>query len=364
MGLPMEKIGFVYDAGFRNLDYGSGHIMRGDRYERALNEFKVLGLDSSLKTIPPRQAMEDELLLFHTRDYVEKVKSLNTTTGVPIGPDTPSFPGIFDVANLSVGASLTAADLLLNDSFEIAGNICGGWHHAFSETGRGFCIFNDIVITAEYILQRGKRKILILDYDAHHGDGTQKAFYNRPDVLTISIHENPETLYPYMTGFEHERGEGKGLGFNFNIPMPPYATDELFLLPFQQFIPKVLDSFQPDVILLQMGVDGHCDCVISHLHYSLLGYQGASRVLTDWVHRHHKKLLFLGGGGFVHPMLGRAWGIQLTEFAGRSVALNVEGDRDHCFTEMDSSEKNKLQEILNKHLEMISSIQNDSGINT
>ncbi len=346
----MEQIGFVYDSEFKRLDYGSGHIMRGDRYERARQEFSRLGLLSVLSEISPRPATEEELALFHTPETISRVKSLNHTRGVPLGPDTPTFPGIFDAASLSVGASLTAAEVLLRGEFDIAGNICGGWHHAFEDSPRGFCIFNDIVVTARYLLAKGVKKILILDYDAHHGDGTQRAFYEDPRVLTISIHQDPNTLYPYRTGFPNERGKGKGEGFNFNCPMPPYATDTLWLKPFETFLPEVLDLFAPDFILLQMGVDAHCDCVISHLHVSLAGYQKASQFVAHWVRKRGKKLLYLGGGGFVHPMLGRGWGIQLAEFANISVPLNTKEDAAHCAVPPESYSTPEVENYLREHL--------------
>ena len=345
----MKRIGFVFDQAFSGLDYGSGHIMRGDRYERARREFDRLGILPALTEISPRHATEEELNLFHTREYISRVKSLNQTRGVPLGPDTPTFPGIFDVASLSVGASLTAADVLLKGDFAIAGNVCGGWHHAFENSARGFCIFNDIAVTARYLLKKGVEKILILDYDAHHGDGTQRAFYEDSRVLTISIHQDPTTLYPYQTGFPNERGRGKGTGFNFNCPMPPYAPDALWLKPFETFLPEALNLFDPDFILLQMGVDGHCDCVISHLHVSLVGYQKASRFLTRWVREHDKKLLFLGGGGFVHPMLGRAWGIQLAEFAEIAASLNAEEDATHCAVPPESYSSRNVENYLREH---------------
>ena len=353
----MEKIGFVYAEGFSQLDFGEGHVMRGDRYERARQEFSRLGIVPVLEHVAPRRASAEELALFHTPDYIARVASLNDTRGIPLGPDTPTFPGIFEVAALSVGASLTAADLLLNDSFQIAGNLCGGWHHAFENTARGFCIFNDIAVTARYLLEKGIAKILILDYDAHHGDGTQRAFYRDPRVLTVSIHQDPRTLYPYTTGFARERGADGGEGYNFNCPMPPYATEAVWLKPFETFLPRLLDYFAPDLILLQMGVDGHCDCVISHLHISLAGYQKASRFLAKWVRENRKKLLFLGGGGFVHPMLGRAWGVQLAEFAQTTVPLDISEDARHCEVPIDTEQVAEVEGYLEAHVEFWESIR-------
>ncbi len=322
----------VHSDEYRRLDFGPGHPMRGDRYEKALAVFREKGLLGREEIVieSPSPATFEELTSFHTPEYVERVRSMSRAGHGSIAPDTPVFPGIYEAGAISVGGSIRAMELVLEGSCNVAGNLCGGWHHAFAETGRGFCIFNDIAVIVNLMLRRGVRRVMVLDIDAHHGDGTQRAFYRRSDVLTVSFHQDPRTLYPFASGFVEEIGEGDGVGYNFNVPLPPDAKDADFIYAFDAMVPALLEAYAPEVLVLQMGVDGHCTGVVSYLSYSLRSYDHASRVLADILPRIPTKLIFLGGGGFVHPTLGLAWGVQIANFAGVPFDVDVEGDAASC----------------------------------
>ncbi len=325
-------VALVHSDEYRRLDFGPGHPMRGDRYDRAMAVFREKGLLDSGGVVveAPRPATFEELTSFHTAEYVERLRTLSKLGYGSITPDTPVFPGIYEAGAISVGGSIRAMELALDGAYPAAGNLCGGWHHAFAETGRGFCILNDIAIVVNLMLRRGVRRVMVLDIDAHHGDGTQRAFYRRSDVLTVSFHQDPRTLYPFATGFVDEAGEGEGLGYNFNVPMPPDAKDADFLHAFDALVPALLEAYAPEVLVLQMGVDGHCSGIVSHLSYSLKSYDHASRVLAEILPRTSTKLIFLGGGGFVHPTLGLAWGVQIANFAGVPFDVDTEGDAASC----------------------------------
>ena len=310
----MNKVVLYYDSNFEALDFGPGHPMRGDRYPKALAEFRRTGLLEQLEIRSPELIGDDILTLFHTPEYVGLVKEANTGGGRNVGSEVPGFKGIYDVARLSVSATVSGARALVRDEAEVAVNVCGGWHHAFADRGRGFCIFNDIAVAVYYLQQRQKiKKVMVLDYDAHHGDGTQRAFYEDPMVLTASFHQDPRTLYPYLTGFEGERGSGPGEGFNHNFLLPEGAGDDEFIARFQE-VPGLLREFQPEVLILQMGVDGSQECVIANLRLTGSSYDYASRKIMELKDELGFKLLALGGGGFVHPMLGLNWGIQISNF--------------------------------------------------
>ena len=255
--MTVNNVAFIYSDDFKKLDFGAGHPMRGDRYRKALYEFKKLNLLNNFTVKDPQLISGDIIRLFHTADYVNKVHNVSNTGLGSFGEEVPVFKGIYDVALLSVSASVTAANYLANnDPFEIAINICGGWHHAFEHKGRGFCIFNDIAITAEYLLERKHiKKIMIIDYDAHHGDGTQRAFYDKSEIYTISFHQDPTGFYPFRTGYENEIGTGEGKSFNRNFPLSPSCRDEEFILKFEQ-VRKLIGNFEPEIVILQMGVDG------------------------------------------------------------------------------------------------------------
>ena len=310
----MDKVVLYYDSGFESLDFGPGHPMRGDRYPKALEEFERMGLLKRIEIHSPKLIGDEILTLFHAPEYVDLVKEANSGGGRSVGSEVPGFKGIFDVARLSVSATVNGARALARNEAEVAVNICGGWHHAFADRGRGFCIFNDIAVAARYLRERENiKKVMVLDYDVHHGDGTQRAFYEDPTVFTISFHQDPHTLYPFQTGFEDERGRGPGEGFNRNFSLPAGSEDEEFISRFQD-LPGLLREFQPEVLILQMGVDGSDECVMANLRLTGKAYDYASRKIMELKDELGFKLLALGGGGFVHPMLGINWGIQIRNF--------------------------------------------------
>ena len=310
----MNKVVLYYDPGFEALDFGPGHPMRGDRYPRAMGEFRRQGLLERLSVREPEVISDDILTLFHSPAYVELVKKVSATGRGNLGSEVPGFKGIYEAARLSVSATVSGARILAQGEAEVAVNICGGWHHAFADQGRGFCIFNDIAVAVRYLQEREKiKKVMILDYDAHHGDGSQRAFYEDPWVFTVSFHQDPQTLYPFVTGFEGEIGNGPGQGFNRNFPLLAGALDEEFIARFQEF-PALLRKFQPEVLILQIGVDGSRECVIANMRLTEKAYDYASRTVIELKDELGFKILALGGGGFVHPMLGRNWGVQLKNF--------------------------------------------------
>ncbi|MBN1522046.1 MAG: hypothetical protein JW928_05885 [Candidatus Aureabacteria bacterium] len=311
----MNKVALIYSEDFKKLDFGYGHPMRGDRYEKALREFEKMNLMDRLLMDKPDAVSEDILNLFHTPDYIKKVQEVSRTGSGSFGEEVPGFKGIYDIALLSVSASVTAADHIAgNDLCDVAVNICGGWHHAFENKGRGFCIFNDIAVAANYLLKRKNiKKIMIVDYDAHHGDGTQRAFYNCSSIYTISFHQDPLTMYPFITGYEKEAGEGAGEGFNKNFSLSPLCDDDEFISKFDQ-LRLLIRDFVPEVLILQMGVDGSRECRISHMQLTQRAYDYASKLLMSLQKKYRYKILALGGGGFVHPMLGQNWGVQIRNF--------------------------------------------------
>jgi acetoin utilization protein AcuC len=314
----MNKVVLVYDDDFKRLDFGLSHPMKGNRYAEALEEFKKMGLLDRLDIKEPKTISEDVIGLYHTPDYIKKVKKVSQTAEGSFGQEVPVIKGIYDIISLSVSASITAADYITDSgSYDVAVNICGGWHHAFENMGRGFCVFNDIAITANYILKEKKlRKIMIVDYDAHHGDGTQRAFYEDSRVYTVSFHQNPATLYPFRTGYKEEKGLNAGEGFNRNFPLSSTCSDDEFILEFKK-LSKLVEDFKPEVVILQMGVDGSKQCTISNMQLTNKSYDYASKLIMDLQKKYKFKTLALGGGGFVHPILGQNWGIQIQNFIGK-----------------------------------------------
>ncbi|MCG2722231.1 MAG: hypothetical protein L6290_09490, partial [Thermodesulfovibrionales bacterium] len=184
---------------------------------------------------------------------------------------------------------------------DIAFNIGGGLHHALSRRASGFCYLNDPVVAIMSLLKKGKR-VAYIDIDAHHGDGVQDAFYATDRVLTISIHETGTILFP-GTGFEDETGTGKGEGYSVNIPMPPTADDELFVYAFDEIVPPLLNTFNPDFVVTQLGVDSFHGDPLAHLNYTNNGFCKVVRRMKEL----SPKWVALGGGGYNIANVTKAW---------------------------------------------------------
>jgi acetoin utilization protein AcuC len=262
----------------------------------------------SVQLISTVKADEENLTLFHSREYLNILKNANDgylagdAYSYGLGPgDNPIFPGLYDWSLWVTGATLQAVDFVANGEGELAFNIAGGLHHAMGSRASGFCYVNDSVIGILKLLNRGRR-VAYIDIDAHHADGVQKAFYQTDQVLTISLHENGYTLFP-GTGFEYEIGEGKGEGYSVNIPFLPNTDDETYLWAFEEIVPPLIQAFQPDVVVTQLGVDTFYNDPLTNLHLSIFGFEKVVRRIKDLAPR----WVALGGGGYDVSNVTRAW---------------------------------------------------------
>jgi len=211
------KTAFIYSDDFAKYDYGPEHPLKPVRLKLTHDLIRAYGLFSlpDVHVVEAKPAEEDDLLLYHTRDYIEMLKAANSGLEIPgeerygLGfGDNPVFEGVFEWSRLVTGASLQAAGLVDSGEVPIAFNISGGLHHALASRASGFCYINDPVIVISSLLKKGRR-VVYIDIDAHHGDGVQEAFYRTDKVLTISLHESGRYLFP-GTGFESETGEEEG----------------------------------------------------------------------------------------------------------------------------------------------------------
>lgn len=301
----------------------AGHPLRPERLRdtwemlQAYNAFTP----PTTQIVPPRPPTDNELAMFHTRDYIEAVKRLSR--GEPgvnpaqfhFGPgDNPVFAGMFESEGLKVGSALVAAELLLNDEADVAFSFAGGLHHAGPDFASGFCVFGDGAVAIHRLLAHGWR-VAYIDIDAHHGDGVQAAFYSDPRVLTISFHESGHYLFP-GTGFVHELGQGDGHGFSVNIPLLPYTNDETIIWAFDQIVPPLLARFAPDVIVAQLGVDAHWRDPLTHLSLTTHGFVS----LFERIHRLAPRWLAVGGGGYDRAVVPRAWTLAWGVMSGQSFA--------------------------------------------
>ncbi|GAF76276.1 unnamed protein product, partial [marine sediment metagenome] len=220
--------------------------------------------------VEPASATRDEITVVHTGEYLDALQAAQegslAVEGLQMGlgtGDCPVFEGMYDYAALACGATLTGVKLILAGETDVAFNPSGGYHHAFRSRAAGFCYINDSAIACWHLAAGGKR-VLYIDVDAHHGDGVQDAFYSSNDVMTISFHESGRTLFP-GTGFPDEIGQGEGTGYCINMPLPPGIYDEAYLAAFEQIALPLIGSFDPDVIVLELGMDGLSSDPLTHM---------------------------------------------------------------------------------------------------
>ena len=321
---------FLYDERMSGHTLSDTHPMKPVRlrYTRdLLASYGAFDSDSS-RIVAAREATKAELGWFHAPDYVNGVEAIGAERpGVKpaafnFGPgDNPSYPGIYEAAALSTGASVVAAELLIAGEADAAFNISGGLHHAMPDHAYGFCVFNDPVIAIHRFLQEGMR-VAYVDIDCHHGDGVQHAFYSTDRVLTISLHESGAFLFP-GTGFVQETGTGVGRGYSVNVPLYPYTSDDVYLWAFRQTVPPLLQAFRPDVIVSQLGIDSHYLDPITHL---ALTVQGFAEAVSELRSASPGRWLALGGGGYDLQAVARAWTMAYGILSGQNFTNHIPGE--------------------------------------
>lgn len=304
------KTALIHSEDWARFDYGPEHPLRMERLGLTWRLMQAYGLTRLPGAIvrAPSPAAEGEISVFHTREYLDVLKAANTGTTPPLGEafglgpgDNPVFSGVWEAAQLVAAGSLLAADLVARGEADRAFHFAGGLHHALPDRASGFCYVNDAVLAIMRLRERGLR-VAYVDIDAHHGDGVQYAFYGDPSVLTISVHERGERLFP-GTGFVHEIGEGDAAGFSVNLPLEAYTDTETYLPAFTAVVPPLLERFKPDVIVAQLGIDSHRTDPLTHL---ALDVQGFARALARIVPM-APKIVALGGGGYDLRNVARAW---------------------------------------------------------
>ncbi len=308
----MRQAAFIYTPRFAEYDLGPTHPLRPKRVTRTYELVRALHLleDQDIHLVSPAPADEETLLLGHDPDFVEAVRATSEGRPMPTPSrygfgtgDNPIVTGLYAAAALVAGGSVAAADLVVEGKVSVAFNPAGGWHHAHRARAAGFCIFNDPALAIARVLQRAPgARVAYLDIDAHHGDGVQEAFYDRADVLTISVHEGPRFLFP-GTGEVADLGEGEGTGYSVNLPLAPATTDEIYLWAFREAILPLLDAYRPDYLVSQLGVDTHFLDPLTHLALTTHGYLK----IVDEIAARAPRWIATGGGGYELSVVPRAW---------------------------------------------------------
>jgi len=249
--LPMKKVGFIYDDIFLLHEMPPGHPESKERLIAIISALRQTDLWPKLLHLTAKRAEKKDILAVHTSSYYDKVIKF---TGY-YDADTFISAGSVEAAHYAAGAVLEAVDKCMTGDLHRA--FCAvrpPGHHAEANRAMGFCIFNNVAIGARYAQRLGFKKVFIIDFDVHHGNGTQHVFEEDDTVFYFSTHQYPH--YP-GTGADRERGRGKGTGFTYNIPMPYGSGDKDYFAAFHDFLPVLVRDFSPDIILVSAGYDLH-----------------------------------------------------------------------------------------------------------
>ncbi len=295
----MKKVGYIYDPIYLKHNTGEYHP---ENHKRLLYIQKYIEpLKKDLVLIKPRKATAKDVALVHDIYYPQEIMDLCSAGGTNLDPDTVCSVYSYEVALYAVGAGLEAIDKIKEGLVErVFCAVRPPGHHAEYSKAMGFCIFNNIAITARYAQQKGFKKVFIIDFDAHHGNGTQKAFYNDDTVFYFSTHQYP--FYP-GTGSEEEKGTGKGYGYTYNIPLPAGTGDEVYISIYNEKLPKLVDNFKPDIILVSAGYDLHKDDPLAHLEVST---EGIGEIVSGILNSANVPFLFILEGGYNLEALGKS----------------------------------------------------------
>jgi len=320
----------LYRQELSEYDFGPGHPFRGDRYQifpQFLRE--NLAEDDNYRLIEAELATDEDLLRICHQEYIDFTREYYQAASAGL-----SYPGPFsrfhsmdnhpvgkpgkleEAARLVVGQAKMACDLVLAGKFPKAVSIGGGLHHAQANYGEGFCLYNDVAFCGLYLIQEYKlERILILDTDAHAGNGTADYFYEEPRVLFIDLHQDPSSLYP-GTGFTHQTGSGAGMGFTINLPMPVYAGVESYRLAFETIIQPVAREFRPQIIVRNGGSDPHFADGLTDLGLSVSGFRMIGEKTREIAELGGGKAVDLIASGYNQQVLPYAWLALISGLAG------------------------------------------------
>lgn len=312
----MRAATYVYDDELMKYRFNDSHPFNQMRVKMTTDLLEAAGFLSSKDIVKPRRATDAELELVHTADFIDAVRragvnTLDASSAQKFGlgtNDTPIFEDMHEKAKLIVGATLTAVEQVMEGKSKKSLSLAGGLHHGFRGRASGFCIYNDTAVAIEFIRKRYGKKVLYIDTDAHHGDGTQFIFYSENDVMTYSIHETGRYLFP-GTGNTTELGDDSGYGFSINLPLDAYTEDESFKHVFKGSIIRAIERFKPDIILSQNGVDSHYRDPMTHLNLTSDSYEFIPRFVDELAEKYTDgKWIAVGGGGYnLWEVVPRMW---------------------------------------------------------
>nr|ALG64480.1 histone deacetylase 1 [Meretrix meretrix] len=316
-----KRICYYCDGDIGNYYYGQGHPMKPHRIRMTHNLILNYGLYRKMEIYRPHKATQEEMTKFHSDDYIKFLRSIRPDNmsenynkqmqRFNVGEDCPVFDGMYEFCQLSTGGSVAGAVKLNKQAADIAVNWAGGLHHAKKSEASGFCYVNDIVLAILELLKYHQR-VLYIDIDIHHGDGVEEAFYTTDRVMTVSFHKYGE--YFPGTGDLRDIGAGKGKYNAVNFPLRDGIDDDAYETIFKPVMTKVMEMYQPSVIVLQCGADSLSGDRLGCFNLTLKGHGKAVEFMKKW----NLPLMLLGGGGYTIRNVARCWTYET------SIALSVE----------------------------------------
>ena len=288
--------------------FGEDHPFGEDRHAAFHDELAAQSLGDAVHYADPVRCIAEDLALFHTADYIERVNRMSVTgVGYLDHGDTPVFPGVYEAASDVVGSTLAAVDAVMAGDARRAFVPIAGLHHAARDAAAGFCVFNDCGVAAEHLRHRHDvTRVAYVDIDAHHGDGIYYGFEDDPYLVFADVHEDGRYLYP-GTGAASEVGVGAGAGTKLNVPLAPGAGDTEFLAAWES-VETHIERAEPEFILLQCGADSLAGDPITHLSFTEEAHAFAAQRLCLLADRYAAgRIVATGGGGYNRRNLARAW---------------------------------------------------------
>ena len=275
-----RKTGIVKHSDYLQHTAGSGHPESPERLASVYEMLDNPNMSWKYVDIKPRLASHNEIAYVHTGAYIERIAGTAGKSCVILDPDTSTCAETYEIAKLAVGGVLNAIDAVMTQEVDNAfAFIRPPGHHAGAGNSAGFCIFNNVAIGAMHAMKKhGLKKILIADWDLHHGNGTQKIFYSDRRVLFFSTHQ-----YPYYpgTGGLHEIGEGQALGYTINVPLKRGAVSGTFVSAFRKILEPVAMEFEPELILVSAGFDTYYQDPLGGMRVTPEGFAAMARVLLN-----------------------------------------------------------------------------------
>ena len=300
----------VFHPEYRAYTFGGDHPFSPVRIDMVFSLLEEVGFP--VEFVQPPAATDEELLLVHGEAYLEAVAAASAEGGVGdpskglATPDNPIVRGVDAGARRMVGGPLHGARLIADGGERTVLQMGGGLHHAFAGLASGFCIFNDLAIAIRELVERGLN-VAYLDVDVHHGDGVQTIFYDDEHVMTISLHESGEYLFP-GTGWAHELGQGMGRGFKLNVPLEPFTEGDSYLEVLEKTVEPALSYFRPDVLVFQAGSDAHFSDPLADLRLTTQDFERIFRAVKRYAGQYTGgRLLTTLGGGYSLSATPRIW---------------------------------------------------------